>query len=387
MRLSRLLLLSLLLTACGDDDGTIEPDAGTDAGSDAGFDAGSDVGTDTGPDTPVLLVDGASCSAPADCMSGFCVDGVCCGTACDGECERCDGSAPGTCAPVGDGMDPDDECGAITCQTEYIATGDVCSFREDATDSACDGAGACQGTSAACASQPAGVEQISCATCASLEVDTCIGDVPGSCNLAMPFVDDFDGPTLAAGWVVDHVGMAPTFTVGGTLQITDSPPADTPSSSCNWIYDATQDKGNQISRPAAIGSGDFVLEFDFTATSTIPQLTLGGVALTAADDTLQVYGYFGDGSELGVGGTTGSVGSGRWGEAWSGGVTGETVSGSYRIERVAGTITTTYDGAVVDVSTEAIADIANLVIFHTKHVCGPTFEYGTFEVDRISLCF
>src|SRR5262249_41544026 len=43
---------------------------------------------------------GGSCSAAADCASGFCVDGICCNAACSGTCEACDGLAKGTCEPV-----------------------------------------------------------------------------------------------------------------------------------------------------------------------------------------------------------------------------------------------------------------------------------------------
>jgi formylglycine-generating enzyme required for sulfatase activity len=55
---------------------------------------------------------GASCSAGIECQSGFCADGVCCNTACDGECETC--AAPGllgVCAPHGSQTDPEGECG------------------------------------------------------------------------------------------------------------------------------------------------------------------------------------------------------------------------------------------------------------------------------------
>jgi uncharacterized protein (TIGR03382 family) len=42
-----------------------------------------------------------ACTLAADCASGFCVDGVCCETACTGACERCDTSAArGKCTPV-----------------------------------------------------------------------------------------------------------------------------------------------------------------------------------------------------------------------------------------------------------------------------------------------
>jgi uncharacterized protein (TIGR03382 family) len=63
---------------------------------------------------------GERCSLAEQCLSGFCVDGVCCTSACDGTCERCDDS-PGACTSAPEGTDPDDECSL-----------------------ACDGAGACE---------------------------------------------------------------------------------------------------------------------------------------------------------------------------------------------------------------------------------------------------
>jgi hypothetical protein len=81
---------------------------------------------------------GATCSASlggADCVSGRCVDGVCCENACNGTCMACaqvkTGQANGRCAPVRNGTDPDNECS-----------------REDPStcgrDGQCDGAGACR---------------------------------------------------------------------------------------------------------------------------------------------------------------------------------------------------------------------------------------------------
>ncbi len=47
------------------------------------------------------IATGNACAQSADCESGFCVDGVCCATACTGSCERCDTSgARGTCTAV-----------------------------------------------------------------------------------------------------------------------------------------------------------------------------------------------------------------------------------------------------------------------------------------------
>jgi hypothetical protein len=44
---------------------------------------------------------GAACNANSDCPSGFCVDGVCCNTACRGECQACDvQGSRGVCSNV-----------------------------------------------------------------------------------------------------------------------------------------------------------------------------------------------------------------------------------------------------------------------------------------------
>jgi hypothetical protein len=54
---------------------------------------------------------GEACAAHPECSSGSCVDGVCCETACGGDCEKCNlPTAPGKCLPVPDGQDPDNEC-------------------------------------------------------------------------------------------------------------------------------------------------------------------------------------------------------------------------------------------------------------------------------------
>ncbi|MBI3072752.1 MAG: hypothetical protein HYY84_11610 [Deltaproteobacteria bacterium] len=77
--------------AGGDEPGT---DAGPDAGGDAGPDGGSDAGFDAGSKT----ANGGSCATPNDCASGFCWRStVCCATACNAPCERCNTTDAGTC--------------------------------------------------------------------------------------------------------------------------------------------------------------------------------------------------------------------------------------------------------------------------------------------------
>jgi MYXO-CTERM domain-containing protein len=73
---------------------------------------------------------GMSCTAGSTCATGFCVDGVCCDTACDGLCVSClaaeTGGADGTCAGVTAGTDPGNECvdsGAAECGTNGFCNG------------------------------------------------------------------------------------------------------------------------------------------------------------------------------------------------------------------------------------------------------------------------
>ncbi len=74
------------------------------------FDAGTpddagDGGSDGGGSPPDLITaqkaNGVACGGGGECVSGRCVDGVCCNLPCDGKCEACDvaGSA-GTCSAV-----------------------------------------------------------------------------------------------------------------------------------------------------------------------------------------------------------------------------------------------------------------------------------------------
>ena len=106
---------------------------------------------DDGCGSPCLdacLPEGTACNKGVECLSGNCVDGVCCATSCDGPCQSCalEGTV-GKCSPVPLGSDPGNDCGI--CQTcdgagscGAVPTGD------DPGDAcgkcqACDGIGAC----------------------------------------------------------------------------------------------------------------------------------------------------------------------------------------------------------------------------------------------------
>jgi hypothetical protein len=78
-----------------------------------------DAGAETSTDTGTLKANGAACAASAECGSGFCVDGVCCNTACTGGCQSCSGTwnigGDGFCSAIDCG-DPQNECpGTALC--------------------------------------------------------------------------------------------------------------------------------------------------------------------------------------------------------------------------------------------------------------------------------
>ena len=78
----------------------------------------------------------ATCTSDHECKSGFCVEGLCCNTACDGVCQACTqankvSGADGVCGDAKDGVDPHGDCqdeGQSSCKH----------------DGQCDGAGACR---------------------------------------------------------------------------------------------------------------------------------------------------------------------------------------------------------------------------------------------------
>jgi len=114
---------------------------------------------------------GAACAQGAQCLSGFCADGVCCNSDCAGTCEACNiVITSGTCTMVADGMDPDSECATQAAST--------CG-----TSGTCNGAGACAlhpaGTSCSTSSCSAGV-QTNADTCDG--IGTCTDNGTTNCS-------------------------------------------------------------------------------------------------------------------------------------------------------------------------------------------------------------
>ncbi|MBI3200834.1 MAG: hypothetical protein HYZ29_04755 [Myxococcales bacterium] len=104
---------------------------------------------------------GMSCSAGTQCQSGFCVDGVCCDSACNGQCSACD-VAPneGTCSPAtgkphgtrpeckGSGTPCEGTCDGVNpAACEYPGNGTACGTTctgSSETPSFCAGNGVCE---------------------------------------------------------------------------------------------------------------------------------------------------------------------------------------------------------------------------------------------------
>lgn len=111
--------LLLLASGCGDDDCTktltCEPRASGGAGASDGGGANQGGGVSQGGGS-TTLPDGAACSDAGACTSGFCVDGVCCASACEATCNSCNLTGDeGTCAPDVAGTDPDGACTSGSC--------------------------------------------------------------------------------------------------------------------------------------------------------------------------------------------------------------------------------------------------------------------------------
>jgi hypothetical protein len=112
--------------------GAADGGAGTTGGAAGGGMGGAGGMGGTVPNKPI----GSPCAASSECGGGaLCVEGVCCGSACNGVCMSCSmantGVANGTCAAVRDGVAHNSDCTATSATT--------CGL-----DGVCNGVGACR---------------------------------------------------------------------------------------------------------------------------------------------------------------------------------------------------------------------------------------------------
>jgi hypothetical protein len=101
---------------------------------------------------------GDGCTSDDECGTHHCVDGVCCESACDGQCQACNLDVPGACATVtsgsprgaraacaGAGTSCAGSCNGASTSCAYPPASTICGA---ACDGHCDGAGSCSSASA-----------------------------------------------------------------------------------------------------------------------------------------------------------------------------------------------------------------------------------------------
>lgn len=89
------------------------------------------------------LAPGAECERETQCAEGTCAsDGHCCNGACTSRCLSCNvPGSEGTCTPVPEGTDPDDECPTGACTVDGLCSG----ADAGGTDGGVDGGGPTDG--------------------------------------------------------------------------------------------------------------------------------------------------------------------------------------------------------------------------------------------------
>lgn len=143
---------------------------------------------------------GLKCLAGSDCTTGYCVDGVCCNSACSGTCQACTaaltGQTTGTCASVTDGTDPGSECpteAASTCGTTGVCQGGACAYHASSTQC---GAASCSGSVQTAASYCSGS-----GTCVAGSQTSC--PAPYVCGPSTTCQSCSDGAKNGNEWGVD----------------------------------------------------------------------------------------------------------------------------------------------------------------------------------------
>ncbi|MEZ4248104.1 MAG: hypothetical protein R3B99_07690 [Polyangiales bacterium] len=108
----------LFVTACGDDDASMDDAGRADAETASVWKTASMPGSRVDasvsdadlPDGQTGADLGTTCDVDSACASGSCVDGVCCENACEGTCASClatdTGGEDGRCLPIREGFDP-----------------------------------------------------------------------------------------------------------------------------------------------------------------------------------------------------------------------------------------------------------------------------------------
>ncbi len=116
-----------------------------------------------------VRTNGAVCTADTQCVSGFCTDGVCCNSRCEGSCQACNvaGSA-GTCTLAGRGEAGDPVCAPFVCDGKSPGCPTTC---ED--DAQCGPPAFCENK--VCSKRTRGHVGFGCAGCSSVDGASLLG--------------------------------------------------------------------------------------------------------------------------------------------------------------------------------------------------------------------
>lgn len=195
------------------------------------------------------LTDGEPCTEDDECLSGFCVDGVCCDTDCgggslddclacssaagaaqngvcgpstgnpcdDGElCTEADACAAGTCAgsplpcPLGAPCEAQGSCDPATGQCVYTPApnGTACDDQDACTDDDACAAGSCQGSPAVCAAQSECHDSGTCSSqtgsCSSPPKPDGTPCSIGACWGGVCLAGEGGAPPVAGGYLIEQ---------------------------------------------------------------------------------------------------------------------------------------------------------------------------------------
>jgi hypothetical protein len=153
---------------------------------------------------------GQACGGTAECLSGFCADGVCCNAACGGDCVTC--NASGTCVNVASGQQdtcaPGSVCNGVgTCK---LINGQVCGGGAECMSTFCVDGRCCNSScNTPCHACNVAGNEGSCVVSSVGTQDLCAANqvcsAAGTCKLVSGQACGNDGTLCASGLCVDGV--------------------------------------------------------------------------------------------------------------------------------------------------------------------------------------
>lgn len=242
------------------DGGTVPPDGGTpplDGGTQP-----ADAGCAPGTMGCGLSPKGTPCGSPSECQNGFCVDGVCCDSACNGHCMTCIAVGKiGKCTDAPSGTDPESECGAGLCGSGACVL--TCTTNAQCKTGATCKQGTCAFTGTTKANGESCAAGTDCATGFCVDGVCCASACNGPCQACS---------TAAGASVNGSCGSRPNTTVcrpaAGPCDVAET------CSSGQCPADGFKSPGTTCGTPSVVmgtcGFDSFCAEIALQATTTTP---------------------------------------------------------------------------------------------------------------------